>query len=142
MDIKDFLRSGLNVAGNKVALSGWLVDKDTGLFLLGDHSPENYDHDCMIKISNPNIMHQILRSVPSLGGGRSLLFYRVNITGILNDIGEIKVDKIEIEYDRESNEFHLIDISERAVDERVKELGDYNFKKQSTSIGDWLDDLD
>lgn len=141
MDVKDFLNSGECVAKMTVQLTGWLVDQEDGLFLLCDHYPEDYFCTSKIKISNGNIIYKILRVVPSLAGGFSLLFYKAKMNGVINEIGEIIVEKISIKLDRNSHEYHFIDIDDGTIEELVSKLGNYNFKRPLGSMRDWLNDF-
>ena len=142
MDVKNFLNSNDYVVGNEVELTGWLVDQKDGLFLLGDHYPENYEYKYKIKISNPDIIYQILRTVPSLGGGRSLLFYMAKIFGTLNKIGEIRAKEISVQSDRSTNELQPIDIKEETITALVNKYGRYNFDRAINPMHDWLSDSD
>lgn len=130
------------MAGEPVELSGWLVDESSGLFLLGDHFPERYDYEYKIKIANPNIMHQILRRVPTLGGGHSLLFYKTRIRGVITERGEVLVNQIAVESRRDSDEFDAIDISDKFIARLVGEFGEYEFQTGRKAAGDWLNDID
>lgn len=141
MDVKDLLIQPIFVSESNIEISGWLVDREDGLFILGEHSPEDYDYPYRLKISNENIMYQILRVVPSLGGGRSLLFYRAKVFGKLNcNPLEIFVENILIQEGRPSSDFVAVRFDEKLVDGIVRDFGEYNFRKIKGAMRDWLED--
>lgn len=143
MDVKAALNSVELKNGDSVELTGWLVDKSEGLFILADHFPENYNYPTKIKIVNQNIIYPILEVIPSLGGGQSLLFYKAKVFGVLVNlgVGEIKVDEIFIQGDRSSNHLQSVDISPQVVNEYVAKYGDYQFDRPRTPLRDWLNDF-
>lgn len=65
MDVKDLLKNPMFDHDSNVEVTGWLVDRGDGLFILGDHLPEDFDFPYRLKIANHNMMYQILRAVPS-----------------------------------------------------------------------------
>lgn len=81
MDVKDFLVADYLTTDDVIEVTGWLVDQDEGLFVLGEHHPEDFDFPIKVRISKSNAIYPILSVVPELGGGRSSLFYRAKIVG-------------------------------------------------------------
>lgn len=139
MDVKDFLRNP--IFDSDVKVTGWIVDMADGLFIVGDHFPEDYDYPHRLKILNHNVMYQILRVIPSLGGGRSLLFYKVRATGKLKrDPLGMFVENLSIQEGRVSSDFLLIKFDEELTDGFVRDFGDYNFQKVKGPMRDWLGD--
>lgn len=128
---------------SRIELSGWLVDREAGLYLLADHSPENYDHPCRIKIENDGIMYAILASVPSLVGGRSLLFYKSNLAGMLIGLPpfSLLVETMYVEVNRGSGHYDRVDLNQAAVQRYVRERGPYPFGSRPCSSRDWLENL-
>ncbi|MCD0491156.1 hypothetical protein LQD23_02440 [Chromobacterium violaceum] len=120
--------------------SGWLVDTENGLFLLEDHFPEDYEHPNRIKIANDDLMYQVLMTVPALGGGQSLLFYRARLKGDLGGENppQIRVCELEVEVNRNSGIYERIKLDTDLINKMVEEFGHYKFKKISPST-DWLD---
>jgi hypothetical protein len=137
-DVKDFLLSGRLVQGLEIALSGWIVDKNDGLYILANHYPEDYDHPYRLKIENANIIYSILRAVPSLGGGWSLLFYKARLLGVINANGEISVKNLSVQADRGREEMLSIDVSDQLIFSFVKQFGNYKFDRQRDPLQDWL----
>lgn len=128
--------------GLKLEVSGWLVDREDGLYVLADHFPEDYDHPCRIRIENEGIMYPILASVPTLVGGRSLLFYKSRLTGVLTGSRpfSLLVETICLEIVRGSGEYDRVDLNRKAVEEFVRERGPYRFGSRPGSSRDWLED--
>ena len=54
--------------GQEIALSGWLVDREDGLFIMADHYTVDYNHPLLIRVRNEGIMYPILAVVPVLVG--------------------------------------------------------------------------
>jgi hypothetical protein len=143
VDIKEALTHQGFKAGDSAELSGWLVDTDNGLFILGDHFPEDYFFPYRIRIANDNIIYPILNKIPTLGGGSSLLFYRTIVQGtiakpISTDM-EIDVRKIFVESNRESGLYDEVNVSQEIVQGYVNKFGSYKFSL-SDPLRDWLDD--
>nr|CUV58574.1 protein of unknown function [Ralstonia solanacearum] len=134
---------GWRQGGDFVELSGWLVDKEEGLFLLGYHCPKDYNYPDRVKIENGNIIYPILAAVPSLGGGWSLLFHRAKICGYVSDgdSPKIKVVSIFVQGDRSSEGLKEINICDEVVGGYVSRFGDYDFSGRPNPTRDWLDDV-
>ncbi|WP_433693513.1 hypothetical protein [Herbaspirillum seropedicae] len=141
MDVKELLGSNYISTDTLIEVTGWLVDQANGLFLLGEHYPENFDFSMKIKISESNIIYPILNVVPALGGGRSALFYKAKVIGKKNEKNEIDIDRIYVQKDRDKNEFIEIDVSDAIVADFVGKFGSYNFNYSRDPMGDWLDDF-
>ncbi|NTZ87215.1 hypothetical protein FCJ61_30575 [Burkholderia metallica] len=142
MDAREMLLSTWLKSGDRVEVSGWLVDTEDGLFVLGDHYPEDYEYPFKVKVDNGNIMYPILNSIPSLGGGWSLLFYRVKMTGLFVSGHPccVTAEYLNIEVDRGSGVYVDVDINHDLVSNYVDERGDYVFRQPRDPSRDWLDD--
>lgn len=141
MDVNDLLRERIFIPSGDAEVSGWLVDREDGLYILGEHFPEDFDYPYRLRIANQNIMYQILRAVPSLGGGRSLLFYKVKALGKLRcEPLEIFVDDIFIQEGRTSSDFVAVKFDEELINWLVRNFGDYNFQGIKGPMRDWLED--
>jgi hypothetical protein len=143
MDVQDFLEFPPKNDVAFVALTGWVVDTEDGLYVLGDHYPENYDFPARIKILNENIIYQILTSVSSLGGGKSSLFYKSEVRGnyFSGKNPGILVDVIFVSEDRSKNDFKEIKYDSAVVEKFVAQRGVYKFKINQDYTGDWLDQI-
>ncbi|MDN7676717.1 hypothetical protein QZM22_30625 [Burkholderia oklahomensis] len=142
MDAREMLLSTLLKTGDRAEVSGWLVDTDDGLFVLGDHYPEDYEYPFRVKIDNGNIMYPILNSIPSLAGGWSLLFYRVKLVGLFVSGNPccVTAESLSVEVDRGSGVYVDVDINHDLVSAYVDERGDYVFQRPRNPNRDWLDD--
>lgn len=141
MDVKELLSSNCISTDVLVEVTGWLVDQENGLFLLGEHYPEDFNFPIKIKISNSNIIYPILNVVPRLGGGRSALFYKAKIIGKKNKNNELEIDRIYVQTDRARNELHEVDVNDALVVDFVRRFGDYDFNYSRAPMRDWLDDF-
>lgn len=140
MDVKDLLNSNYISMDDLIEVTGWLVDQKDGLFLLGDHYPEDFDFPIRVKISDSNVIYPILNVVSRLGGGKSALFSKAKIIGKKKN-NELEIERIYIQTDRATNELHEIDIDKALVAESVRKFGDYNFNYNRDPMRDWLDDF-
>ncbi len=138
---KRYLMQGVAGEGDFVELSGWLIDREEGLFIFGDNYPEDRNCPDRVKIKNGNVIYPILASVASFGGGWSLLFYRAKICGYMSggDAPEIRALSISVQADRSSEEFKEVDICDAVVEGYVSRLGDYDFSGRPDPTRDWLD---
>ncbi|WP_172830394.1 hypothetical protein [Ralstonia solanacearum] len=143
MNFEEVLVHWEDRGGDFIELSGWLVDKEEGLFLLGDHDPKDHNYQGRVKVGNGNVIYPILASVPSFGGGWSLLFHRAKICGYISggDAPTIKAVSISVQEDRSSEEFKEIDIRDAVVEEYVGRFGNYDFSGRPNPTRDWLDDF-
>ncbi len=141
MDVKELLSSNCISTDALVEVTGWLVDQENGLFLLGEHYPDDFNFPIKIKISNSNIIYPILNVVPRLGGGRSALFYKAKIIGKKNKNNELEIDRIYVQTDRARNELYEVDVNDALVVDFVRRFGDYDFYYSRAPMRDWLDDF-
>lgn len=142
MDIKDVLRLTGADYESSLDLTGWLVDTKDGLYLLGDHFPEDFNFPERIRIADGNIMYLIRKKISCLGGGYSLLFYRAKVKGraVYGAPVTLAVQELYVESLRESGEYEQILIDSVEIEKCVRAFGDYKFRQQSIS-GDWLDSV-
>jgi len=140
VDVKEALTQQILREGQLVDLSGWLVDANDGLYILGDHFPEDYSYPYRIRVSNGNVIYPILSRIPVLSGGYSLLFYRTRVSGIVMEGLELNVSRIYIEYDRGSGQYCEVIVSPEVVHKFVEKKGDYKFRTSRDPMRDWLDE--
>lgn len=142
MEVSDVLSSKILKTGDKIEVNGWLVDMADGLYILGDHFPEDYDFPEKIRVLNGNIMYQILKRVSSLVGGKSKLFYKAIARGhfVGEDCVGIVVDELYTQDNRNIKELFRVELNQKVEDAFVAVQGDYQFGIQKSSMRDWLDD--
>jgi hypothetical protein len=140
MDVMNVFDGKLKV-GSVVELSGWIVDRNGGLFLLADHFPLDFDFPICIEVLNSNVIYPILDVIPSLAGGLSSLFYRFKAIAAIKDVNGLKADinRISIQSNRNGGEFMEIDISKNIVDDFINRYGNYKFIRQRDPMRDWMD---
>ncbi|WP_354681459.1 hypothetical protein [Cupriavidus plantarum] len=143
MDVSALLNMAGVAEGLRIELSGWLVDLEDGLYVMADHFPEDHDYPCRIRVENDGIMYPILAGVPSLVGGRSLLFYRARMNGLL--VGSCPfsflAETMCVEVIRGSAHYEVVDISPTVVRRYLRERGPYQFGPVPYPMRDWLEDV-
>ncbi|WP_231688415.1 hypothetical protein [Ralstonia pseudosolanacearum] len=75
MNFKGAVIQGGGRGGDFVELSGWLVDKEEGLFLLGYHCPKDYNYPDRVKIENRKWKYNL----PNTCGGAKFGWWLVAI---------------------------------------------------------------
>jgi hypothetical protein len=142
MEVSDILNSKMLKTGDKIEVNGWLVDMADGLYILGDHYPEDYDFPERIRVLNGNIMYEILKHVSSLVGGKSKLFYKATARGhfFCEDRVGIVVDELYTQDNRNIKELFKVELNKEVEDALVVAQGDYQFGIQKSSMRDWLED--
>ena len=139
-DVKKYL-TGKRRVDESLDLTGYLVDTNDGLFLLGHHEPEDYDFEYRVKITNQNIIYPVLKQVPALGGGRSSLFYKARIMGVASSEKEVYARELFIQKNRSSEYLTSVDIADDVVEEYVRQYGNYKYFRSRNPMTDWLDDF-
>lgn len=142
MDVREILEMPGQIGFSTplaVEITGWLVDKQDGLYILGDHYPIDHNFPYQIKVENGDIMHAILAGVSSFGGGKSLLFHRARLIGRLYPSEEIVVraEQLFVESDNNGRSMAEILIDDVTVQGFVARFGSYEFGRVSGE-GDWL----
>jgi hypothetical protein len=125
--------------GDLVELTGWVVIIDTQLFLLDENLIDPYIESKKIRISDPLIAYPIRDMISPLGGGKSFVFHRAKVIGLLqnNPDLQIKVQDLFIENDR--SEFIHIDVGDDAIKRARKKYGDFLMQHDLIKSSDWLD---
>ncbi|GGY73478.1 hypothetical protein GCM10007388_02010 [Pseudoduganella plicata] len=141
MDVKELLQLDCLKVGDSTEVSGWIVDLPTGLAILADHYPEDYEHPVRLAIVNGNIIYAIRMIVPSLAGGMSSLFYRCKASGRISSSEDPKIviDALQVEIRRGSGVYCEVPLDKDIVDEHVARWGDFDFDYPRGSE-DWLSD--
>jgi hypothetical protein len=127
---------------NAVELSGWLIDRNDGLYILDDHFPLDWDFPGRVKIVNGNIMWLIKRQIAFLGGGKSSLFHKCRAIGTLQSgkVTGILIKELFVQSGRVRGELEAVLIDEEKIKDIVSRFGDYQFYCNRDPMSDWLDD--
>lgn len=144
MDVREVLEMsespGLSIHST-IEVTGWLVDRQDGLYILGDHHPMDHDFPYAIKVESGDIMHAILAAVSSFGGGKSLLFHRARLIGRLSASKEVVLaEQLFVESDNGGQSMTEILIDDVTVQGLIARNGNYKFGRV-VGEGDWLDYL-
>ena len=102
-DLIDHVNAGdvLYINGS-VEVVGWLVIIDAKLFLLDEDLVDPYVESKKIQISEPLIAYSVRDAISPLGGGKSFVFHKAKIVGVLDGQPplKIKVQDLIVENDR------------------------------------------
>lgn len=139
MDVKEILAAGKLEDGAPAEISGWLVDARTGLVLLADHSPEDFDYPIRIEVENSNIMYAIRLTVPALGGGKSSLFCRCRAGGRIVNRDRIGflVETLQVENRHGWGVYDEVPLDAQLVEACTQQWGNFKFD-YPRGPGDWM----
>jgi hypothetical protein len=141
VDVKAVLEADEWADGTFVEISGWLVDARTGLVILADHLPEDFDYPIRIEVANGSIIYAIRWVVPSLGGGKSTLFDRCIAGGRITKrhrLGFV-IETLQVENSCGSGVYDEVPLNEQLVAACIEKWGDFNFN-YPRGPGDWMRD--
>lgn len=125
--------------GDVVELEGWLVIIDFRLFLVPESYSENYEQGEKVEVSKPEIMFSISDSVLPLGGGRSFIFHRSKMTGILESVLPPVVAVKSLFVEERGGGFVCIDLEDKNIEKCKARYDEFLEKNQVINSDDWLD---
>ncbi|CRN00617.1 hypothetical protein [Pseudomonas sp. 34 E 7] len=126
--------------GDIVGLEGWLVVIDYKLFLIPENYSESYEDGEKIEISNPEIMFSVMDEILPLAGGKSFIFHKSKVSGVLIEHSPMKIKPTALSVEERGHGFISIDI-EGNVEKNKARYEDLLKKRQNVKSGDWLDYL-
>ncbi|VXB91913.1 conserved hypothetical protein [Pseudomonas sp. 8BK] len=126
--------------GDIVELEGWLVIIDYKLFLIPENYSENYEGGEKIEMSNPEIMFSVMDEILPLAGGKSFIFHRSKVSGVLIELSPMKIKPATLSVEERGRDFISIDIH-GDVEKHKARYEDFLKKRQKIKSGDWLDYL-
>ncbi len=126
--------------GDAVELEGWLVIIDYKLFLMAENYSESYEDGERIEISNPEIMFSVMDEILPLAGGKSFIFHKSKISGVLIELSPMKIKPTALSVEERGRGFISIDI-ESDVEKHKARYKDFLDRRQNVKSGDWLDYL-
>lgn len=127
--------------GDVVELEGWLVVIGFRLFLVPEEYSENYEEGDRVEISRPEIMFSIMDKILPLGGGKSSIFHRARIAGVLEYVLPAKVKVTSIFVEERGGGFICIDLEDDSLEKNKARYDEFIRKNQSIKSDDWLDYL-
>ncbi|MDD0968528.1 hypothetical protein [Pseudomonas aphyarum] len=125
--------------GDFVELEGWLVIIDFRLFLVPENYSENYEQGEKVEISKPEIMFSITDSVLPLGGGRSFIFHRSKISGVLESVLPTVVAVTSLFVEERGGGFLCVDLEDKNIEKCKTRYDEFLEKNQAVNSDDWLD---
>ncbi|MBY8930256.1 hypothetical protein J1G34_14530 [Pseudomonas sp. Wu6] len=126
--------------GDIVGMEGWLVVIDYKLFLIPENYSESYEDGEKIEISNPGIMFSVMDEILPLAGGKSFIFHKSKVSGVLIELSPMKIKPTALSVEERGRGFISIDI-EGDVEKNKARYEDLLKKRQNVKSGDWLDYL-
>ncbi|MBD8189836.1 hypothetical protein IFU20_27055 [Pseudomonas viridiflava] len=126
--------------GDIIELEGWLVIIDCRLFLIPENYSEDYEDGEKIEISNPEIMFSVMDEILPLAGGKSCIFHKSKVSGVLIELMPMKIKPTTLSVEERGHSFISIDI-EGDVEKHKARYEDFLKKRQNVKSGDWLDYL-
>ena len=143
MDVKAILEAGEWEDGAPAEITGWLVDARTGLVILAEHFPEDFDYPIRIEVENGNIMYAIRWAVPALGGGKSTLFSRCRTGGriVKRDRFRFVIETLQVENTCGSGVYDEVPLDAQLVDACTEQWGDFKFN-YPRGTRDWMRDAE
>ncbi|MFQ6589883.1 MULTISPECIES: hypothetical protein [Pseudomonas] len=124
--------------GDIVEPDGWLVIIDYKLFLIPENYSKNYEDGEKIEMSNPAIMFSVMDEILPLAGGKSFIFHKSKVSGVLIELSPMKIELTALSVEERGRGFISIDI-ERDVEKYKSRYEDFLKKRQKVKSGDWLD---
>lgn len=123
-----------------VEVTGWLLIIDYQLQLVQVEQAEQVEgceDDEKIEISEPEIIFSVLERILPLGGGKSFIFHRARICGVMMSGVRKLVKVFSMSVEERGNGFISIDVEGSAERHRTK----YQefIRKSGIKSRDWLD---
>jgi hypothetical protein len=127
--------------GACVDLQGWLVIVSHKLFLIPEAYSENYEDGERYEISRPEIIFAVAELVLPLGGGKSFIFHRSKLSGVVVGDSPIKIDPVFLSVEERGRGYISIDVAAASLDKYRERYQAFFEKGRSGNSNDWLDYL-
>lgn len=137
---KDVISGGA-LEGCPVELVGWLVIIDWALFLIPKDYVDDYEHDLKIEVAKPEIIFAVARKILPLGGGRSFIFHKAKLTGVVTSTRPLKVGLTALSVQERNAEFCSINLSQSDMREHKVSYEAFLKGRKDIESSDWLDGL-
>ena len=127
--------------GDFVEFEGWLVIIDYRLFIIPSDYSENYEEGERVEISSPELIFSVIDKVHPLGGGKSFIFHRAKVSGVL--VGELikKIKPAVLLVEERGVGFVSISVDEEDLKRYQVQYEEFLSKRAENNSGDWLDYL-
>lgn len=127
--------------GDVVELEGQLVIIDFKLFLVPEECSGNYEQGGRVEISRPEIIFSIMDKILPLGGGRSFIFHRARVAGIIENVLPIQVKATAIFVEERGVGFVCIDLEDDTLEKNKPRYDEFLRKSLNVKSDDWIDYL-
>ncbi|WLH82242.1 hypothetical protein [Pseudomonas sp. FP2338] len=91
-------------------------------------------------MSNPEIMFSVMDEILPLGGGKSFIFYKSKVSGVLMELSPMKIKPTALSVEERGRGSISVDI-EVDVEKHKARYEDFLKNRQNIKFGDWLDYL-
>ena len=125
--------------GDCVDLQGWLVIIDYRLFLIPENHSENYEEGDRYEISKPEIIFAVAELILPLAGGKSFIFHRSKLSGVVVGGAPIKIDPVSLSVEERQSGFVFINVSDVSLDKYRERYKAFLEKGRSVNSDDWMD---
>ncbi|MDH1011697.1 hypothetical protein N5J43_30165 [Pseudomonas nicosulfuronedens] len=127
--------------GDIVDLEGWLVIIGYGLFLIPENFSENYESGERVEISSPEIMFSVMEKILPLAGGKSFIFHRSRVSGVLIDISPAKIKPTALFVEERGGGFLSISLDGDDFGKYKVRYEKFLKERKNIKSDDWLDYL-
>ncbi|OBY90952.1 hypothetical protein A6723_022300 [Pseudomonas sp. AU11447] len=125
--------------GDLVELEGWLVIIDYKLFLIPDEFSEDYESGEKIEISRPEIIFSIIEKVLPLAGGKSFIFHKSKLSGVLTGDFPVKISPVSLLVEERGQGFVCIDLEGDNFETYKAQYEEFVKGKRGVGSSDWID---
>lgn len=127
--------------GDVVKLEGWLVIIDYRLFLMPENYSEDYESGEKIEISNPEIIFIVADQILPLAGGKSFIFHRSKVSGILISLSPLKIKLAALSVEERGQDFISINLESAKIEIYKTRYETFLSRGNNINSDDWLDFL-
>lgn len=127
--------------GDIVELEGWLVIIDYRLFLIPENYSEDYESGEKIEISNPEIIFSVVDRISPLAGGKSFIFHRSKVSGVLIEIYPAKIKPTALFVEERGGDFFSVNLEGDGFEKYKTQYENFLKKRECAKSDDWLDYL-
>lgn len=127
--------------GDIVELDGWLVIIDYRLFLIPENYSENYEDGEKYELSSPEIIFSVMDVVLPLGGGKSFIFHKAKVSGVVMGVLPVKIKPVVLSVAERGRGFVSVDVADSNLERYRSRYEEFLKKGYNIQSADWLDYL-
>jgi hypothetical protein len=125
--------------GDMVKMEGWLVIIDYRLFLMPENYSDDYESGEKIEISNPEIIFIVADQILPLAGGKSFIFHRSKVSGVLISLSPVKIKLAALSVEERGQDFISISLESEKIEIYKARYEEFLRRGDSINSDDWLD---